>query len=68
VTQQKEDLDDDNLKKMKEKDRNTTSKFLSLVLRHSPETIDIALDVNGWADVKELIAKCAVKGHSFSFR
>jgi len=52
---------------MKEKDRNRTSRFLSLVLRHSPETIGIALDGSGWADVEELIAKCAVKGHSFSW-
>jgi len=51
---------------MKEKDRNRVSKFLSLVLRHRPETIGIALDGNGWAGVEELIAKCARKGHSFS--
>ena len=32
-----------------------TSKFLSLILRHKPETIGIALDEHGWADVVELI-------------
>ncbi|KLT69532.1 RNA 2'-phosphotransferase [Flavobacterium sp. ABG] len=32
-----------------------TSKFLSFVLRHSPETIDLKLDENGWANVDELI-------------
>lgn len=31
------------------------SKFLSLILRHKPETINIALDENGWANVDELI-------------
>jgi len=31
------------------------SKFLAMVLRHKPETIGIALDKNGWVDVKELI-------------
>lgn len=31
------------------------SKFLSLILRHQPEIINIKLDKNGWADVKELI-------------
>ena len=31
------------------------SKFISLILRHKPETIGIALDEHGWADVKELI-------------
>ncbi len=33
------------------------SKFLSLVLRHKPETIGINLDSNGWVDVDELISK-----------
>lgn len=31
------------------------SKFISLILRHKPETIGITLDEHGWADVKELI-------------
>ncbi len=33
------------------------SKFLSLVLRHKPETIGLTLDSEGWADVGELIKK-----------
>ena len=33
------------------------SKLLSYILRHSPETIGLELDENGWADVNELIAK-----------
>lgn len=33
------------------------SKFLSLVLRHKPETIQLQLDEHGWADVEELIAR-----------
>lgn len=32
-----------------------TSKFISLILRHRPETIGIALDERGWADVRALI-------------
>lgn len=36
-------------------DLNKTSKFISLILRHKPETIGIALDEHGWADVEELI-------------
>ena len=32
------------------------SKFLSLILRHKPETIGITLDEHGWADVDALIA------------
>ena len=32
-----------------------TSKFISLILRHKPDVIDITLDEHGWADVQELI-------------
>ena len=35
--------------------KNTVSKFISLILRHRPETIGISLDEHGWADVGELI-------------
>ena len=30
-------------------------RFISLILRHKPETIGIILDANGWADTKELL-------------
>ena len=33
-----------------------TSKYISLILRHKPETIGITLDEHGWAYVDELIA------------
>jgi putative RNA 2'-phosphotransferase len=33
------------------------SKFLSLLLRHKPQTIGLKLDANGWADINELIEK-----------
>lgn len=33
-----------------------TSKYISLILRHKPQTIGITLDEHGWADVAELIA------------
>ncbi|MCL9805943.1 RNA 2'-phosphotransferase [Flavobacterium amniphilum] len=39
-------------------DTKNISKFLSLVLRHAPETIKLSLDVNGWADVEELLKQC----------
>jgi len=32
-----------------------TSKYISLILRHKPETIGITLDEHGWANVEELI-------------
>lgn len=31
------------------------SKFISLILRHKPETIGISLDEHGWANTEELI-------------
>lgn len=31
------------------------SKFLSMILRHHPETIGIQLDEHGWANVEALI-------------
>ena len=41
-----------------------TSKFISLILRHKPETIGISLDEHGWADVQDLIAGInAAGGH-----
>lgn len=40
----------------------TISKFLSLVLRHQPETIDLALDEAGWTDLSELVAKARSHG------
>lgn len=42
---------------MNEKQIIDISRFLSLILRHKPETIGIKLDKNGWADVEELIEK-----------
>lgn len=33
------------------------SKFLSYVLRHKPEAINLNLDTNGWASIDELLTK-----------
>ena len=43
---------------MDKNDLTKKSKFLSLVLRHKPETIGLELDENGWANVDELLQKC----------
>ena len=43
-----------------------TSKFLSLILRHAPEKIGLALDTNGWADIGQLLALAAQHGRRFS--
>lgn len=34
----------------------SASKFISLILRHHPETVGLTLDEHGWADVQDLIA------------
>lgn len=38
------------------------SRFLSLILRHKPQTIGLTLDGEGWADVDELIEKAVAHG------
>ncbi len=43
------------MKQNPKRDPVKTGKFLSLILRHQPETIGITLDSHGWADVEELI-------------
>jgi putative RNA 2'-phosphotransferase len=44
----------------------TTSKFLSLILRHQPETIGLTLDENGWVNTDELLLKMNAHGHSLT--
>lgn len=44
---------------MNEKEKISKGKFLSLILRHQPETIGLTLDANGWASVEELLEKLA---------
>ncbi len=44
----------------------TTSKFLSLILRHQPEKIGVELDSNGWANIDELIQLANAKGKRLS--
>ncbi len=46
---------------MTDKEIIRTSKFLSLVLRHEPERVDLKLDSAGWVGVAELLQ--AVKRH-----
>lgn len=43
------------------------SKFLSLVLRHEPGKIGIALDEQGWTDCRELIEAAGRRGKKFSY-
>lgn len=48
------------------KERISTSKFLSWVLRHHPEAIGVTLDAEGWIDVDRLLAACARHGKAIS--
>lgn len=51
---------------MNEKQKKRTGKFISLILRHSPQKVGIELDNAGWASVDELLAGLAKKGHRIS--
>ncbi|WP_010465574.1 RNA 2'-phosphotransferase [Acidovorax radicis] len=42
------------------------SKFLSLVLRHKPDAIGLALDPQGWALIDELIVQSRTAGTQFT--
>ncbi|MGB7346661.1 MAG: RNA 2'-phosphotransferase [Pirellulaceae bacterium] len=44
----------------------STSKFLSLVLRHQPEVIGVTLDPEGWLPIDELIANANKHGKALS--
>lgn len=52
---------------MTEQHKKKTSKFLSYVLRHHPELINLNLDENGWANVDELITKSTNDSQCFTF-
>jgi uncharacterized protein (TIGR02452 family) len=55
-------LDDANIKERPKMNTLRDSKFLSYVLRHSPETIGITLDENGWIPVSDLLEALADHG------
>lgn len=46
----------------------TLSKFLSLVLRHKPETVGVQLDEGGWVAVDELLSACQQHGKQISMQ
>lgn len=51
---------------MDAKRKENISKFLSLILRHKPDTVGLKLDENGWTDVVNLIEACARQGRGFT--
>ena len=44
------------------------SKYLSFVLRHHPETIELELDAERWANVEELVANANANGKSITLQ
>ncbi|MCK5725644.1 MAG: RNA 2'-phosphotransferase [Thiotrichaceae bacterium] len=52
---------------MNEYEKKRIGKFMSLVLRHSPEKVGIELDNAGWADVNALLLGLKNKGRKLSF-
>lgn len=48
------------------KSLTSTSKFLSLVLRHRPEVVGMQLDPEGWLPIDELIENANRKGNELS--
>ncbi len=42
------------------------SKFMSLVLRHQPDLIGLALDAAGWTTVDDLLARAATHGRAIT--
>jgi len=51
---------------MDQKSVKDLSKFLSYILRHHPESIDLKLDRCGWAHIPSLIKKAQKKGRSLT--
>lgn len=43
------------------------SRFLSLLLRHKPDTLDLQMDSEGWVSVSELIEKWKRKNSNINF-
>jgi len=44
-----------------------TSKYLSYVLRHKPEVINLNMDEHGWVDIDELLTKMQGAGKKIDF-
>ncbi len=52
---------------MNDQQTKRISKFLSLVLRHKPQTIQLNLNEQGWADVDELLTKMTKHRKNITF-
>lgn len=50
------------------KELNRISRFLSLILRHKPEVLNITLDTNGYASIDDIITKCNLNGFDINLK
>ncbi|MDN3454613.1 MULTISPECIES: RNA 2'-phosphotransferase [unclassified Psychrobacter] len=48
------------------KNNTETSKFLSYILRHEPDSIGLVLNSDGWADINELIQLANTSGNNIT--
>jgi putative RNA 2'-phosphotransferase len=48
------------------KDLVTISKYLSLILRHKPETVGLSLSAEGWIEISKLLKACEASGKHIS--
>lgn len=48
------------------KNNTETSKFLSYILRHEPDSIGLVLSSDGWADINELIQLANTSGNNIT--
>jgi len=46
--------------KVDKKKLDNTSKFLSLILRHKPETIGLTLDTGGWLNIQDIVSNANI--------
>ena len=49
-----------------DKSNTKTSKFLSLILRHKPETVGLVLDKHGWVEIDKLLEAIGKTGEDLS--
>ncbi|MCK5903063.1 MAG: RNA 2'-phosphotransferase [Cocleimonas sp.] len=53
-------------KNWSEKQKIRTGKFISLILRHHPENINLSLDPSGWVSVDQLLRGMQQQGHAIT--
>lgn len=44
------------------------SRYIAMILRHSPEDAGIKLDKNGWTDLSIMLERCKLKGYDIDYQ